>query len=194
MLSFLTSSDRLKEKNEGLAMWAATEIVGAGLAAAGIFKLITKVAKQGGDFIKNLLSEVNEVKAASVPKNMAQQGLARPSGGGTAANQQGLKFENFLKNELKGSEGFYAKSPTAGAQFDGKYINSAGKEVWYEAKSGTPWASQNSYLEFQRQIGQESSIVKSYGKEFEVHFQVEPPNNVVNWLNRKNISFRIWNP
>ncbi|MBJ7428015.1 MAG: hypothetical protein JHD28_03530, partial [Bacteroidia bacterium] len=82
---------------------------------------------------------------------------------------KGTQYEEYLAKTLKcGRKGFLK----GGRDFDGKYLNKAGKVSWFEAKSGNFWRDQTSteagFAKFRSDMGDRLRIAKENGVEYEL--------------------------
>ncbi|MEV5887297.1 hypothetical protein AB0L74_32395 [Streptomyces sp. NPDC052020] len=112
------------------------------------------------------------------------------SSGGRLAQERGRQYEDFLKEKLGGGENFRQ----GGREFDGTFQEN-GDEIWYEAKSGNFWkkAAEDSriWIKFTSNIGDARRIAEASGKKFYLISENPIPQNIIEWLTKKGLSWKI---
>ncbi len=111
--------------------------------------------------------------------------------GGRRAERSGREYETRLVEKLGGKDGFKSGK----RQFDGEFTDETGQEIWYEAKSGQYWERLNSnsvdMAKFKSKLMEESKIAAENGKEFCLISQNPIPENILKWLAKKGVPYKI---
>ncbi|MFF7413826.1 WXG100-like domain-containing protein [Streptomyces lydicus] len=111
--------------------------------------------------------------------------------GGHGARKRGQDYEDHLEEKL-GGEGSFKSGKR---EFDGKFTDESGQEAWYEAKSGQYWEKVNSdereMLRFKSKLMESRKIAAENGKDFYVISERPIPENILQWLAKKGVPYKI---
>ncbi|MFE3329865.1 hypothetical protein [Streptomyces sp. NPDC059176] len=116
---------------------------------------------------------------------------------GRIAQQRGDRYEDFLHEKLKGLPGEKGRPgfKHETRQYDGRYVDDAGDEIWYEAKSGKYWERINStpkdMEKFRGNTPDAKRRAEAAGKKYKVISEGPIPDNIKEWLDKKGIEWEI---